>query len=388
MKIRGQLLFLLLITVSACTETVEQNFYYSDGSRITDSTDIKLVSQEINTLLQNNKDQSLEIQSSLLPRSKFNCTILLDSLRESMIDNLVERYPEYDDQINAINRDWILNTGIVILEKKSGRIITYTNIGTSVDIISNLPVVGTSNKLYGFILAMDKEFQPNDDYVYWQESNSVNQDGQKDTTKYEIRNSIKRLFCTSSYGPIRRYPYQDYSIEEWKKINEEMKFNLNFGQANPNYAVMFESNLLDLTKVFAMLNNDGKYSSSFLVDSVRNEDHKVIYKPKIRSEQLISSQTQSKMEEFLNHNMIYGHGQGGFVKKKLSLNDDHNVFFGESRGNVEWILCSDQTYTIGIITSNRLTIGTGGTRRLYLSGWHSPRKCVPLLKLVLEQLND
>jgi hypothetical protein len=387
MKMKLQLLLLFSIIISACNQEVQHKFYYSDGSRIKDSTDIALISEELDNLLQNNQDNDLQINSSLFPKSKFNCSDLLDSLRGAMVNSLIERYPNYKTQIESIIQERILNVGIVVLENNSGKVVGYTSLDSSHDLISKLPLVGTSNKLYGFILAMDKEFHPNDEYVYWEKSNVTYQNGRKDTSKYEIRNSVKRLFSTNESGPIRRYPYQDYSINDWSLVNKALNFNLNFGNYIPNNAVMFESNLFDLTKVFQMLNNQGKYNSSSLVEKVCNSDNKPIYKSSFQSDQLIPNETQLEMEELLQYNMVYG--QGGFVKKNLSLDDKHIVYFGQSRDNIDWILCSNQSYSIGIITENQIYFNVGGSRRkLYLNGWHSPRKCMPILKFVLNQLTE
>ena len=52
----------------------------------------------------------------------------------------------------------------------------------------------------------------------------------------------------------------------------------------------------------------------------------------------------------LKYNM--SDGTGSTVKNLLSLDDSHTIYFGFSSSNTQWILCSNKTYTIGIITKS------------------------------------
>lgn len=380
-------LFVLSAFIS-CTEKVEHQFVYADGTLIRDSSDLRPILNEIDGILNDNRQKSLKIQSSLVPSNQFACSKLLDSLRERFTENLIERYPKEKKWIEKMNPNWLLSCGIIVIDNQTGQIIGYQNNQADRNLIFDMPIFGTSNKIYGFLVAMDKEFEEDDEYVYYQESRTVLANGRKDTTKYENRYPIKHLFGTSDRGTIRRYPYQDYTKKDWQHYNKKMDFNLRNDTISPNRAVLYESSFFDLVRTFAMINNGGKHFSSRFVSQVMDKDENILFKNNCIGASLVSKQTIKEMKALLKYNMTLGYGEGAEVKKKLSLDDNHLVYFGRNTDSRDWILCSNEKYTIGIITTMRLNIVVPGygRRHLYLSKWTSPRKCMPILAFVLKQL--
>lgn len=382
------ILLVALSFINSCSEKVEHNFYYSDGTLIRDTADIRLVSKEIAGVLEANELKSLKIESSLYPSYYFSCPKLIDSLRDGIKENLIERYPKYTKWIEKMDPDWLLSYSIIVVDNQTGQIVGYEKNQAERDVVFDVPIEGTSNKIYGFLIAMDKEYGVDDDYVYWQESHGHYADGRKDTTREARSYPIKFLFGTSTRGPIRRYPYQDYSKEDWKKYNEKMDFKLMDDSVSPEYAIAHQSKFFDLVRTFAMINNGGKQFLSGFVRKVVDSDKKIVYTSNCIGASLVSKQTLKEMNELLKYNMLWGYGEGGFVKKNLSLDDDHLAFFGGSGGSIDWILCSNKKHTIGIITTTRLHILVPGKgmQYLHLSKWNVPRKGLPILGFVLKQL--
>lgn len=134
------------------------------------------------------------------------------------------------------------------------------------------------------------------------------------------------------------------------------------------------------------MNNNGIFHKSELVENITNEQKKEIYVSKTTTKQLIPIETQQKMEQLLNYNMLKGTGR--IVKKKLSLNDSHTVYFGYSTSNTQWILCSNKSYTIGIITkSNVIDEKHSYSSRISTTPIFRLNYCLNILDETLKKLN-
>ena len=324
---------------------MKHNFYYENGSLIKDTTIIKLVSETIENQLKTNKAKNLKIHTTLFDGRTIDFSKIVSEQKELMKKELIKLKPEEAAIIRNCDQELLLSTGLIVFENRTGKIVALENCNPKMDLIGKESLVGSSNKIYGFILAMSKNYQVNDSYTYYEKDQTTNS-----YSKQETKYAIKDLFCSSSSSIVsKRFPYDDYKIQDWKQLNDMLKINLKLNHGFRD-KIQVESNFFDLVKTFYVLNNRGVFRKRELVENITNEQKKKIYVSKNTSKQLISIETQQKMEQLLNYNM--SEGTGRIVKKKLSLDDSHIVYFGFSSSNTQWILCSNKTYTIGIITKS------------------------------------
>ena len=378
---KSRLLILLLVLISSCKNEVKHNFYYENGSLIKDSSTIKLVGETIENQLKTNRTKNLKIYTSLFDENTIDFTKIVYDQKELMKKELIKLKPDKAKLIQNCDQELLLSAGLIVFENSTGKIVAMENSNPKMDLIVKESLFGSSNKIYGFILAMSKNYDVNDDYVYYEKDETSNL-----YSKEETRYALKDLFWKTSSIVSRRFPFDDYSIQDWKQLNEMLKINLKLDNRNRDN-ILVESNFFDLVKTFYVLNNKGFFHKCELIDKVTTTDNKVIYSSKTITKQLIPSSTQQKMEQLLKYNMLEGTGRT--VKKKLSLDDSYTVYFGFSRSNTQWILCSNKTYTIGIITKsnvidklskNKLHVPTGAIFRL--------NYCLTILDETLKKLNE
>jgi membrane peptidoglycan carboxypeptidase len=373
-------LLLLLILFSSCKNEVKHNFYYENGSLIKDSSTIKLVAETIENQLKTNEAKNLKICTSLFDENTINFSKIVSKQKELMKKELIKLKPDKATLIRKCDQELLLSAGLIVFENGTGKIIELENSNPKIDLILNESVIGSSNKIYGFILAMSKNYQVNDDYVYYEKDQTTNS-----YSKHETKYLFKDLFCKTSSSVSIRFPYDDYSIQDWKQLNKMLKINLKLDNRNPDN-ILVESNFFDLVKTFYVLNNKGIFHKSDLVDKITTSDNKLIFSSKTITKKLIPNSTQQKMEQLLKYNMLEGTGRT--VKKKLSLDNSHTVYYGFSTSNTQWILCSNKTYTIGVITKsnliekqnkNKLYVPTGAIFKL--------NYCLTILDETLKKLN-
>ena len=374
-------LFLLLILISSCKNEVKHNFYYENGSLIKDTTTIKLVSETIENQLKTNKAKYLKIHTTLFNERTIDFFKIVLEQKELMKKELIKLKPEEAAIIRNCEQEHILSAGLIVFENSTGKIVAMENSNPKMDLIVKESLFVSSNKIYGFILAMSKNYQVNDSYSYY-EKDQITNSYSKQETKYAIKN----LFCSSSSSRVsKRFPYDDYKIQEWKQLNDMLKINLKLDDRYQD-KVRVESNFFDLVKTFCSLNNKGIYHKRDLVEIITNEQNKKIYVSKKASKRLIPIETQQKMEQLLNYNMLEGPGR--IVKKKLSLDDSHTVYFGFSTSNTQWILCSNKTYTIGIITKSTLIEKKQNySSKISTTPIFRLNYCLNILKETLKRLN-
>lgn len=372
--------FLLLILISSCKNEVKHQYYYANGTLISDTSTVKLVAKTIENHLKSNTTKNLKIYTSLFDDGLIDFTKIVSEQKELMKKELIKLKPEKAAFIKNCNQELLLSARLVVFENRTGKIVALENSNPKKDLNFKESIIGSSNKIFGFILAMSKNYQVNDDYAYYEKNQTTNS-----YSKQETKYALKDLFCKTSSSVSIRYPYDDYSIQDWKQLNKMLKINFKLDDRNRD-KILVESNFFDLVKTFYVLNNKGIFHKSELVDKITTRDHKLIFSSKTITKQLIPISTQQKMEQLLKYNMLEGTGRT--VKKKLSLDNSHTVYYGFSTSNTQWILCSNKTYTIGIITkSNVIDKKLIYSSRVSTSLSFRLNYCLNILNETLKKLN-
>ncbi|XOV66600.1 MAG: hypothetical protein ACFHU9_13320 [Fluviicola sp.] len=362
----------------------EHRFYYSDGTKITDSLTINFLAKEVDSILLERKNESLNIHSSLISKNLID-PVSLDTLRMAIRKSLLESNPKNQQGVLSLSEEWLLNVGVIVFDNKKGQIVSYQNASDTLDEIGSKQLRGMSRKFFGMLMTLDSNYGGyHADSTYHYEKKEYGRTHQADYP-------LKRLF-SSHFGGIPHYPDENFTLAEWTHACRQYMWDTELYPVNMQGGpVLTEMNLIGLHSAFTTLMNGGEYRKPSSVVMVKNEKEGTIIKALKDSRiQVINGATRSEMMELFDYYM--NHGYGTYPKRILGLRDDQIVFYGRSTEQIDWLLYADDHYTIGIVTNARHVFKEKNGKYYHLRdiGYKlkSPRKCIPFLRFVLNELQN
>ncbi|MCF8297198.1 MAG: hypothetical protein K9J13_06605, partial [Saprospiraceae bacterium] len=124
------ILILISIVIVSCNTRNTTSYYFSDGTKIDSSIHISSIENELRNILKTNNlnSNNLNVYTSLHKQIHTDISKPLASHYDSLVARLYkdDKYEKsYLDSIRKIKQ--LFNTGIFIIENKTGRVLVYYN---------------------------------------------------------------------------------------------------------------------------------------------------------------------------------------------------------------------------------------------------------------------
>lgn len=329
-------LYLICFSLFSCERLPENKFYFSDGTEIKDTSELKFLNDELRKYeTPNQKMEDVFVYTSLQKEFSEKTGKVLKDYNKTYWKELRKENKNQSkliDSLNKLNRLFSLN--VLVLNHVTGELV---NLKSNNGYMSLMNV----NKMQwvkpmGFLLAFEKGINLEDLYI----AEDVNFPNNKRTT------SLKNAYCLS-YPIALSMPYKKYPKSAWGNLKERLELDLDLSHfTNDRWnSFSIDATILDVIKTFATISNNGSYRRPYFIKLIKNEKGKVIYKDKdVLKKNVIHSESNEKIKELLN---LYMLGKGRVFYRNNIIENCYAVSVGGS-SSLNFIVYSSEKYTIGI----------------------------------------
>lgn len=339
---------LIIILLASCNKEANHTFFYTNGSIIRDTNQLKALNRELNSILSKQElNGDLKIFTSFSNKQNQEFARISKRYASYVLDTLKKTFPEkvrFLDSMNSINR--LSNVSIICINNITGEVENCAfNHSSELSIFENR-LEHKAIHPYGYIMTFEKGKEVDDTFAY--EVNQQLEDRFKMLTNYTVSESFR--YIPSANVMIR--PYYFYPRSDWERINQNMHLNLDLSEFEPRILPPIKTSLYDLTKTISTIQNRGDYQKPLYIRKVKNSQEKEIYTaPKNQRKRIIDVSVAQKMKTLFDH---YMKGQGKIQARKNGINEDCIIYTGDLYDFANWCVYSGKDYTIGIIEYNQL----------------------------------
>lgn len=338
-----------LVATSCCIERPKITCYYSDGTKITDSTHLRLIYQELPRLLSRERIDSadLKIYTSLKPNVNKALTAQAIRLQDSIYPFIKWEHREtkaWLDSLKTLNQ--FLNVGVVAIDNKTGQVVIHysSKSNSQGDFVTNRGSIGGMNKTLLYALAMQKEFTPYDRYP------QMKRVPEGDYDDLIPDSSINRSFLRSfsiSYGEPSRGLSERYSLNEAKKFLHQLGLN----NEHVSQGVLFfdhQLSLLDLTKTWSAFYNNGIRNEPTIINRIIDLKGRELFYRKLHSKRVLDEETTEEMLLLLDQ--YSNRGVGAVIAQRYDNVPAYLCNFGRiaTRNGSGIFIAITKNHTIGV----------------------------------------
>ena len=365
-----------LQSLASCGPSEKTRILYDDGTVISDTNLIVNVLEEAYRLGLKKTDfnSNALIQTSLRP--DFDFTPLNDSLAGVYKELMKSYYPEHISQIDSFPIP-LFRSLLLVIDNSSGEIIANFENGRK---IKDNIAFGMSNRLYGFILAMEKGLRAQDTFV--SKSEIYNDVGEVFITKH--KQDVKSLFAVDPPG-IGIYPHTEFSKEDWESLATKLEMHPGFILCRDYKKDCYlESSFFDLVRTYMLIQNNGIEKNPKMIKKITGLNGKIMYSKRLVEKQTLTRQTCTEIKELLDY---YKAGMEVWWKRRFDVSFKGRLFRGANSTDSGWLLYSDDSFTIGVITFiNSIRVGQYGINLRHKKDLRQSAFCYPYLKTALKNL--
>lgn len=372
-------LFFLFFIFASCKSKTTHSFVYTNGERMSDSNQIKVLERELLTLLsKDDLKQNLKIYTSLSKNQNDDFQSISERYRSYVLDTLKSIFPGKSSFLDSINQNYRLsNLGIVCINNRTGEVKNCAFNQCSSNVIFENRLENKAIHPFGYILTFQKGKELQDTFA-----NEINQHVEEQF-KVTRNYTVEQSFTMISSGKHMIRPYYFYSKSEWEKVSNQLHVNLDLSEFQPGIIPRIKTSLLDLTKTLATIQQNGVYRKPLFIRKITNMQGKVIYTTaKSTIKTVLDEKVVLKMKQLFNS---YMHGQGMIHYRKNGIFEDCFIFTGELSNDANWCIYSGQNYTLGIIEYNQIKSNSEDTK---MNRNKEKLKVSLILKEVLKSLNQ
>jgi len=341
-----------LVVTSCCIERPKITCYYSNGTRITDSTHLRLIYRQLPHLLSQERIDSadLKIYTSLKPHVNKALTAQAIRLQDSIYPYIKWEHRETKAWLDSLKKlNQFLNVGVVAIDNKSGQVVIHysSKSNASGDFVTNRGPIGGMNKTLLYALAMQQEFTPFDRYPQMKQVPDGDYDDLvPDST---IDRSFLRTFGFSFNGTPPKGLAQRYSSKQaYASLLLLMREGYIENYDNSFYLFDAQLSLFDLTKTWSAFYNKGIRNDPTVINRIIDVNHKELYRRKAHSTRILDEQTAEEMLHLLDFSAHLGHGT--FIHLHFPEAPDFigNIGGFGFRNNSGIFISITKDYTIGV----------------------------------------
>jgi membrane peptidoglycan carboxypeptidase len=337
-----------LVVTSCCIERPKITCYYSDGTKITDSTHLRLIYQELPHLLSRERIDSadLKIYTSLKPNVNKALTAQAIRLQDSIYPFIKWEHREtkaWLDSLKTLNQ--FLNVGVVAIDNKTGQVVIHysSKSNSQGDFVTNRGSIGGMNKTFLYALAMQQEFTP---YERYPQMKRVPEGEYALIPDSSINRSFLRSFSIS-YGKPSRGLSERYSLNEAKKFLHQLGLN----NEHVSQGVLFFDNqlsLLDLTKTWSAFYNNGIRNEPTVINRIVDRKGQELYHRKLHSKRVLDEETTEEMLHLLDQ--YSNRGVGAVITHRYENVPAYLCNFGRiaTKNGSGIFIAITKNYTIGV----------------------------------------
>lgn len=302
----------------SCNKKPELHFHYSDGTVIKDSTVIQFLIKE------------LPVQ---VP--EYDSTLSLDV--QTCLDKKIEKKLDSYFQKASIGK---VST-MLILENKTGNVV-YCRNSENLSIYSQrLQMM----KMYGILLSFEKGVKLADTFSWT---------GKYSKKKYD--STVARLYRMSAPSLEYKYPFDNYSCEQWATFLEKLNVSENErdcadGEIFPRY--YFRTSLFDLVKTGVMINQNGYSSANNLFGDLKSSDGKILHIADFVQAKPLKTETCLNAKKILKRDPF----------DVIEFN--YPIFLYTQREMKNGMILSTKKYTIGFLAASKSANNGFVTKEIY-----------------------
>jgi membrane peptidoglycan carboxypeptidase len=340
-----------LVVTSCCIERPKITCYYSDGTRITDSTHLQLIYRELPHLLSRQRIDSadLKIYTSLKPNVNKALTAQAIHLQDSIYPFIKWEHRETKARLDSLKTlNQFLNVGVVAIDNKTGQVVIHysSKSNASGDFVTDRGPIGGMNKTLLYALAMQKEFTPYDRYPQMKRVLGSDFDDLEPDTS--INRSFLRSFSISYGGTFSFGLAQRYSDKQ------AYSFLYQLGIADPqNYGhplSLFDAqlSLLELTKTWSAFYNKGIRNEPTVINHIVDRKGQELYHRKLHSKRVLDEETTGEIVQLLDQ--YSNRGVGAVIAHRYENVPAYLCNFGRiaTRNGSGIFIAITKNHTIGV----------------------------------------
>ena len=383
LMMKFKLLILLSVVIASCNRQVSTNYYFSDGIRIDTSIHFSSVENELKNIIDsfNLNSNSLNVYTSLNNQIHSKIAKPWSVHYDTLVARLYIDYADskaYLDSISKIKQ--FFETGIFIIENKTGRVLVYYNSSSNSDQIQEKYPLGSMYKSFQYALAMDKEFKPSD--IYPRTRDVIHG---STIVKVPDTSSKFNFYETFSYsfGHSMTELYVRYPIHDFVKLLDTLNCEINSKDTNVIFYPTWHLSMFDITKSHTVFKNKGNLIEPTFIDSITDENNNLVYKSEIKPKKVLSNNTADEMLSLLEYSI--NRGFGARIRFKYKYTEPLAGRFGDSQNlNTTSYICITDEYTIGI----RNSFAVPDRKHKSLRNWSAHKILLPIWHEVMQLMKN
>lgn len=317
-----KLSFLILLGILASCSNEKPGkevvFRYSDGTRISDSSTIRLLTRQLPL-------QVKEYDSTI----SLNVTTCLDKKVEKKLKKYLKK-----DSLRKVS-------GMVIMENKTGNVISCKNSEELAVYRQQLQTM----KMYGILLSLENGVKLDDTFSWT---------GKYTKRKYDT--TVARLYRMSAPSLEYKYPFDDYSCSKWSTFLQKLEVSENErdcadGEIYPRY--YFRTSLIDLVKTGVLINQNGVATANNLFGNITGAGGKLLHKPVLYQRRRLKTGTCIQAKKIMKRDPFD------------VIEFSYPIFFYTHSEIRNGMIVSTKKYTIGFLSASKSINSGFVTKEIY-----------------------
>jgi membrane peptidoglycan carboxypeptidase len=340
-----------LMITSCCIERPKIRCYYSDGTRITDTTHLNLIYRQLPKLLSQSRIDStgFDVYTSLKPHINNALTGEVIRLQDSVYPYIKWEHRETKalmDSLKTLNQ--FLNVGVVAIDNKTGQVLVHYSSKSKPDgdFVTNRGPIGGMNKTLLYALAMWKEFTPYDRYPQMKQV----PDGDFDDLipDSSINRSFLRSFSISFGGTFPFGLAQRYSDKQAYSFLYQLGIAYPENYGHPLTLFDVQLSLLELTKTWSAFYNNGILNEPTIINRIVDLKGQELFHRKLHSKRVLDEETMEEMLHLLDQ--YSNRGVGAVIAHRYENVPAYLCNFGRisTRNGSGIFIAITKKYTIGV----------------------------------------
>lgn len=302
----------------SCNKKPELHFHYSNGKLIKDSTLIQFLVKEL----------PLQVP-------EYDSTISLDV--QTCLDQTIETKLNSYFQKGYMGK---LST-MLIMENKTGNVVYCRNSEALSVYTQRLQMM----KMYGILLSFENGVKLKDTFSWT---------GKYSKKKYD--STVARLYRMSAPSLEYKYPFDNYSCEEWATFLQKLNVSENErdcadGAIFPRY--YFRTSLFDLVKTGVLINQNGYASANNLFGDVKGGGGEILHAATFAKGSLLKTETCLNAKKILKRDPF----------DLIEFN--YPIFLYTQREMRNGMVLSTKKYTIGFLSNSKSVKNGLVTKEIY-----------------------
>lgn len=334
----------LLFSLFSCKNDPIITFYYTDGEIIKDTNQIRILKYQLDTLVtKENLQNDLVIKTTLHKKQNHIIHQELKKFYNHMNEEIKNDNPKCISEIDSLaSSNNLLELYLIIINNHTGEIENYFSNNSYLEGIRSNRIRGRAIDLYGYQLCFQKGIHLTNTYNTF-ESNDI-------LASENFTPTILESFYRMHSGISFNKPYRNYPKSDWISLNIKLGLRINLKNFHKglHQKISIETSLYDLTKTLYTITKEAQTQPLHLIRLITDSKGKKLYKYKAQIEKVqLDPIIFSNMKVLINKFQTDSFGR--LLYLRYGINEDGLAFFNRFSQNINWLIYSNQNYTIGIL---------------------------------------